>query len=352
MSEPVRTPQGAAPADAAHELGAIRRGIRHYVLDGWRLGGIALKFVRRNRPLQRFVLAAATGILLGYGVAAYFGVILRRRGTVLADVIAAVGATYILAVVTTAAAVGLAGIVANALDERPVVPSDGWRLIVRRRRAIAGWAAIDLVFGLPARVLGKTALEQVTVIVFGFGWGLLSFFVMPAIALTQVPAHTAARDALRVVRRRWGTAVSGMVYLWLRAALTFGLPGAICVTAGVLLVRGRHEIAGALLVAVGAGLIAVAFLLANAARAVLAVVLYRFAESGTVTEPFSADLLARGLRPPSAVVGRVARRVEGHRVRRLRERILGGPLPGEGPTAAGSPTDEQPAPARERAARH
>ena len=247
----IRTTEGAAPANAAPELGAIRRGIRHYVLDGWRLGGIALTFVRRSRPLQRFVLAAATGILLSYGVAAYFGVILRRRGTVLADVIAAVGATYILAVATTAAAVGLAGIVANALDGRPVVPSDGWRLIVRRRRAIAGWAAIDLVFGVPARVLGKTALEQLTVIVFGFGWGLLSFFVMPAIALTQVPAHTAARSALLVVRRRWGAAVSGMVYLWLRAALTFGLPGAICVGVGVLLVRGRHEILGALLVAIG-----------------------------------------------------------------------------------------------------
>ena len=347
VPEPVGTsPAGAgagagaggtgAEATAAPGLGVIRRGMRHYVLDGWKLGGIALTFVRHSRPLQRFVIVAALGILLAEGAAGFFSVIVRRdNGGAIVDVLEAALATYLLAVATTAASVGLAGIVADALDGHTVRPTDGWRLIVRRRGAIVGWSAIDLVFGLPARIVGKSLLEQVTVVIFGFGWGLLSFFVMPAIALTQVPAHTAAREALHVVRQRWGTAVSGMVYLWLRAALIFGLPGVASAGVGILLVRGNHNILGALFVALGAGLVAVAFLLATAARAVLAVVLYRFAESGTVTEPFSADLLVRGLRPPSAVARRLAARIEGDRVRRLRERILGGPVDGGGPGTGG-----------------
>jgi hypothetical protein len=52
-------------------------------------------------------------------------------------------------------------------------------------------------------------------------------------------------------------------------------------------------------------------------------VLYRYAESGTVYDAFPAELIERGLRGPSSIVRRLAQRIEGDRIRRLRRRVLG-----------------------------
>jgi hypothetical protein len=56
---------------------------------------------------------------------------------------------------------------------------------------------------------------------------------------------------------------------------------------------------------------------------VLTVVLYRYAESGTVYPAFPTELLERSLRGPSSLLRRLARRIEGDRTRRLRRRVLG-----------------------------
>jgi hypothetical protein len=110
-----------------------------------------------------------------------------------------------------------------------------------------------------------------------------------------------------------------------RAAVVFGLPATVAAIAGVLLIRGditRVIIGGALFVAGVAGL-ALAYLLTQTARAVLTVVLYRYAESGTVYGAFPSELLEHGLRGPSSLVRRLAQRIEGDRIRRLRRRVLG-----------------------------
>jgi uncharacterized protein DUF6159 len=232
-------------------------------------------------------------------------------------------AYYCLSVMVTAVAVGVAGLVADTLESRPVTPSAGWRVIARRRRSIAGWALVDLAAGLPSRAVGSWTVDQLAVLLIGFGWGVLSFFAIPTIALTGASPLQTARHSLRLVRSRWGDAVYSTVYLWVRAVVVFGVPAAAAVIAGVLLIRRGAVITGGALFATGVTGLALAYLLIQTARAVLTVVLYRFAESGTVYDAFPADLLERGLRGPSSMLRRVARRIEGDRVRRLRRRLLG-----------------------------
>jgi hypothetical protein len=69
--------------------------------------------------------------------------------------------------------------------------------------------------------------------------------------------------------------------------------------------------------------LALAYSLAHVARAVLTVVLYRYADSETVYPAFPAELLERSVRGPSSVVRRLSERLEGDRVRRLRRRVVG-----------------------------
>jgi hypothetical protein len=297
--------------------GRMRRG----VLDGWRLGGAAIGFVLANKPLQRYLLASlGCALVLSAGVAAA-AVALRRDGGPLQYVLAGLGSLYLLSLIVTAVAVGVAGMVADGLDRREQSPADGWRIMRRRRRAIAGWALLDAAVGVPSRWIGSWTVDQIGALVLGFGWGLLSFFAIPTIALTGLGSWAAARRSLRLMRGRWGDAVYSTVYLWVRAAVEFGLPGAAGVAVGVLLIRHGTVFIGGLFFCAGVAVLALAFILAQAARTVITVVLYRYAESGTVYPAFPTELLDRSVRGPSNTFMRVARRVEGDRLRRVRDRL-------------------------------
>jgi uncharacterized protein DUF6159 len=294
-----------------------------HVKDGWRLGGAALRYVLASRPLQRFVLGAVVIVVVISAGVAVAAVALRREAGPLGYVLVGLAAYYCLSVMTTAVAVGVAGMVADSLESRPVSSSTGWQVIGRRRRSIAGWAVVDLAIGVPSRAIGSWTVDQVAVLLIGFGWGVVSFFAIPTIALTGASPLATARHSLRLVRHRWGDAVYGTVYVWLRAVVVFGLPAAAAVVVGVVLIRRGAVVSGGALFAAGVAGLALAFLLVHTARAVLTVVLYRYAESGTVYSAFPAELLDRSLRGPSSMLRRLAQRVEGDRTRRLRRRVLG-----------------------------
>ena len=55
--------------------------MRGHVSDGWRLGGVALRFVLGHRALQRFVLAAAGVVAVAAAGVAVVAVVLRTTPT-------------------------------------------------------------------------------------------------------------------------------------------------------------------------------------------------------------------------------------------------------------------------------
>lgn len=283
-------PAGNAPGPS--------RGVRDYVSNGWLPGGAAMGFVLGDRALKRFVLIAAGVVLVSSAAVAVAAVALRREAGPVGYLLVGMAAYYCLSLMVIAAGVGLAHLVADRLDSRPVTPAGGWRVIERRRRSIAGWAVVDLALGLPSRVIGSWTVDWLGVLLIGFGWGLVSFFAIPAIALVGGSPWATARRSLRLVRSHWGEAVSSTVYLWVRALVLFGAPAAVAVAAGVLLIRGGTVVLGGALFAAGVSGLALAYLLAQSARAVLTVVLYRYADSGTVYPAFPAELLERSVRGP------------------------------------------------------
>jgi Family of unknown function (DUF6159) len=297
--------------------------LRRHLSDGWRLGGAALGFLFESRPMQRFLLVSMTIVLVIAAGVAEAAVALRNATGAVGYVVSGLGAYYCLSLMTTATAVGLTGLVAETLDNHQVTSSAGWQVIRKRRRPIAGWAVVDLAVGVPSRLVGSTTVNQLSALLLGFGWGLLSFFAIPTIALVGSSPWQTARHSLKLVHDHWGDAVYGTVYLWVRAGVVFGLPGLVGVGSGVLLIRhGRVAVGGALFAA-GIASLALGYVVAQAARAVITIVLYRYVESKVVYPAFPAELLDRSVRPPSGILRRLAGKVEGERLRRWRRRALG-----------------------------
>jgi hypothetical protein len=298
-------------------------GLRTYLADGWHLGGAAIGFVLENRALRRFLLITIGVVVVIAAAVSAAGVILRRHAGPVEYVLVGVAVAYCLNLMTTALAVGAATIAADSLEGADVTPHTGWEAMRLRRRAIAGWAVVESAVGLPSRAVGSWGIEQLGGLLLGFGWSILSFFAIPTIALTGAGPVETARHSLRLVRSRWGDAVSSTVYLWVRAVVVFGIPAAVAVAVGVLLIRGGHEFLGGALFVAGAAGLALAYVLAQVGRTVITVVLYRYAESGTTYPAFPAALLERGLRGPGRFALSVRQRFDGERLRRLRRRVLG-----------------------------
>jgi hypothetical protein len=117
------------------------------------------------------VLISAGIVLVAAAGVAVAAVALRREAGPVGYVLVGLAVYYCLSLMVTAAAVGVAGLAADSLESRSVTATTGWRVISRRRRSVAGWAALDLALGLPSRPIGSWTVNQLGVLLLGFGWG-------------------------------------------------------------------------------------------------------------------------------------------------------------------------------------
>jgi hypothetical protein len=296
-------------------------GLRQYVRDGWDLGGAAFRLAIDHRELRRFAAVAYGAAIVSELVISAGVIFVRHHEALWQRPIILIALAYVAALFSALAAVGLAGLSAKLLDGAELYSADGWRLVRQRLPQIAGWAGIVVIVGIPSRFLTGWGVDQLSAVLLGFGWAVLSFFAIPAIALRGDGPIAAGLRSLRLVGQRWGEQVVGMVYVWVRPAVFLGLPGAIALAAGIVLDRTGHDLLGWTIAVAGAFAIAVAYLITVAAQSVLSVTLFRFAEGGSVHRAFDREQLARVLRGPAPMVSKAARRLETDRTRRLRERI-------------------------------
>jgi hypothetical protein len=310
-------------ASADHAEHPPSRGLTQYARDGWAVGGAAFDLARRDRGLRIYAIRAFLVVLVVEAVLGTVVVLLRHEGTLLQRIVFGGLAMYLIALVSNLAAVGLAGLADDLLAERETDPAAGWRLARRRLPQTALWALLVVAIGVPFRSATRWGVDQLAAVLLGFGWTILTLFIIPAIALAGDGPISAAKRSARLVGQRWGTQIVGVAYVWLRPAVFVGVPGLVAVAVGVVLARSGVDLLGWALAAGGVVTMAFAYLLALCSTSVLAVALFRFAESGTAPAAFQTSQLERIMRPPASLIHRMARRLDGERARRLRDRITG-----------------------------
>lgn len=301
---------------------ARRGGWGQNARDGWVLGGSALRLIAGQPGLRRYVAGALAALLVIHIAVAVLVLHFRHDGTLPQRIFVALVAAYLSAVLTNTAAVGLAGLSDGILAGRRVQAVAGWRLALRRLPQVAGWAILVLIVGIPARLLTSWGVDQLAAVLLGFGWGVISFFAVPAIALTAAGPIRAAERSWQLVRKFWVGQVAGMVYVWLRPALFLGLPGAAALIVGVFLERRGHDLVGWTLGASGVVVLVIAYLVMISAKSILSVAIFRFADDGLAPAGFDPQQLQRLMVGPTPIVIRIARRLDNERIRRLRARLV------------------------------
>ena len=281
---------------------------------GWALTKKSWALLNEHRQLIRFPLYGAVATTLLAVVFLGPGLYLLDQNSLAGAIPLLVIGVYVLSVVCFYFSVGLAACADMIFRGQDATVADGLAVARSRFSQICGWAAISTAISV---LMG--ALEnqggiggQIAARLVGTAWSLVTFLAVPVIAIEGTgPVETLKRSA-SMFSERWGQQITGNVAIGGAVFLLGVVPAAILIVGGVA-VWSSASFLGALLVVVGALMLAVAMLVSRALSGIFGVALYRYALDGEAVGGFTAEELESAVKqkrggrnaPPTATPGTI-----------------------------------------------
>ncbi len=280
---------------------------------GWGLTKKSWALLNGHRELIRFPLYGAVATTLLAIVFLGPGLYLWEEDQIAGAIPIIVIGVYVLSFVGFYFSVGLAACADMIFRGQEATVSDGLAVSRSRISQISGWAAvsaaISLVMGLlenQGGTLGTIAARLV-----GMAWTLITFLAVPVIAIEGTGPFETIKRSASLFRERWGQQITGNIAIGAAVFLLGVLPAAVLIVGGVVL-WSSAAFAGALLVIVGALVLAIALLVSRALSGIFGVALYRYALDGEVVGGFTREDMESAVKvkhgrnaPPTATPGTV-----------------------------------------------
>lgn len=270
--------------------------------QGWQLTKKAWGVVREHPKLVKLPFIGGLLALIAAIVIAGPGLWLASSDTqstqIAGYVLIGIG-SYLASCIVIFYNVILAGAANEALMGRePDIPA-ARRVAMNRLPAIAGWALIGMIVSMILRAIRERG-GMFGSLISGIGaaaWGIVTFLVVPVLALENVGPIDAVKRSANLVKRRWGQQVTGNIVIG-GVAMIVTIVGVVLAGIGAaLLVSGAvgGSIAGVVLIAVGIAVAIGAGVIAGATRGVFGVALYHYTAEDQAVGPFTdAELAAVG----------------------------------------------------------
>ncbi len=281
---------------------------------GWGLTKKSWALLNEHRELIRFPLYGAVAtvplaiLFLGPGL-----YLLDKHSLGGAIPLLVIG-VYVLSVVGFYFSVGLAAAANMIFNGQQATVADGLAVARSRFSQICGWAAISTAISVLMAALENQGgiAGNIAARVVGMAWSLVTFLAVPVIAIEGTgPLETLKRSG-SIFRKRWGAQITGNIAIGAAVFLLGVLPAAILIVAGIA-IWSSASFVGALLVVIGALVLALALLISRALNGVFGVALYRYAVEGEAVGGFTPEELESAVKvkkggrnsPPTATPGTV-----------------------------------------------
>ena len=124
----------------------------------------------------------------------------------------------------------------------------------------------------------------------GTAWALVTFLAVPVIAIEGTGPFETLKRSASIFKGKWGQQITGNLAIGAAVFLLGFLPAAILIAGGVL-IWSSASFLGALLVVIGAIVLAIAMLISKALNGVFGVALYRYATEGEAVGGFTVEEL-------------------------------------------------------------
>jgi hypothetical protein len=281
---------------------------------GWGLTKKSWALLNGHRELIRFPLYGAVATV---PLAILFlgpGLYLLDKDTLAGAIPLLVIGVYVLSIVGFYFSVGLAAAANMIFNGEQATVSDGLAVARANFSQICGWAALSTAISVFMAVLENQGgiAGNIAARLVGMAWSLVTFLAVPVIAIEGAgPIETLERSA-SIFRQRWGQQITGNIAIGASVFLIGVLPAVLLIVAGVALWSSASFL-GALLVVIGALVLAIAMLVSRALSGVFGVALYRYALDGQAVGGFTSEELESAVKvkkgdrnaPPTATPGTV-----------------------------------------------
>ncbi len=264
---------------------------------GWGLTKKSWAMLNGHRSLLRVPLYGAVSMIVPAIVFLGPGLYLFDKDELAGAIPLVVIGVYALSVVGFYFSVGLAACADMIFRGQDATVGDGLAVARQRFAQICGWAAISTAISAVMGVLENQGGigGQIAARLVGMAWSLVTFLAVPVIAIEGTgPVETIKRSG-SMFRQRWGQQITGNIAIG-GAVFLFGvLPAVLLIVVGVA-VWSSASFLGALLVVIGALVLAIALLVSKALSGIFGVALYRYALEGQAYGPFTQEDLESAVR--------------------------------------------------------
>jgi Family of unknown function (DUF6159) len=282
---------------------------------GWALTKKSWALLNGHRELIRFPLYGAVATTLLAIVFLGPGLYLWEEDQMAGAIPIIVVGVYVLSFVGFYFSVGLAACADVIFRGQEATVSDGLAVSRSRISQISGWAAVSAAISLVMGLLENQGgtLGQIAARLVGMAWTLITFLAVPVIAIEGTGPFETIKRSASLFRERWGQQITGNIAIGAAVFLFGVLPAAVLIVGGIV-VWSSASFLGALLVVIGALVLAIALLISRALNGIFGVALYRYALDGEVVGGFTAEDMEsavkvkkgrRGDAPPTATPGTV-----------------------------------------------
>ncbi|HYI80852.1 MAG TPA: DUF6159 family protein [Thermoleophilaceae bacterium] len=260
---------------------------------GWDLTKKSWRLLRSQPGLTAYPVVGGILAILSFVVFAAPGFyLLDTDATAVGYVLIGVG-IYLASLSATFFGVALAAAADRAFQGEQVTLSTGVSVAAGRFGAIAGWAFVSAVVGTAISLLQSQRGLAGPLIgaLGGAAWGLITFLAIPVIAIEGTGPITTIKRSSHLFKERWRGQVTGNIAIGGGVFLFGTLPAIGLIVIGLVLWNndgsGDAIAVGAVVALIGATLLVVTLLIAQALRQIFGIALYRWTADGKAVAGFT-----------------------------------------------------------------
>jgi hypothetical protein len=197
--------------------------------------------------------------------------------------------------------VALIACVIERMEGRPASIGFGLSAAMSRLPQILGWAALAATVGVILKAIEDRvpAVGKLVVRLLGYAWAVVTYFVVPVVALEKLGPIDAVKRSTEVIKRTWGESLTGAVGLGLIGFL-LTLPGFVILGIGFWrVVQSRPEPDWTPMVLAGVfavGYFIVVGLVMSLLKQIFIAGAYVYATRGQLPSGFTAESLQNAFR--------------------------------------------------------
>jgi hypothetical protein len=269
---------------------------------GWDLTKKSWRLLRSQPGLSAYPVVGGVLAVIAFVVVAGPGFyLLDTDATALGYALIAIG-IYLASLAATFFGVALAAAADLAFKGEQVTLGTGVAVASSKFGAIAGWAFVSTVVGLVISILQsqRGLAGPLIAALGGAAWGLITFLAIPVIAIEGTGPIATIKRSAHLFKERWRGQVTGNIAIGGGVFLFGTLPAILLMAIGFVVWNndgaGDGVAIGAVLAFVGATILVVTLVIAQALRQVFGIALYRWTADGTAVAGFTEEELSSAVR--------------------------------------------------------